>query len=52
MHGFSGTRGQKLTKFTEWNASDMLKRSGSNVFKVIRKLKKQLKAEAYSVLIV
>ena len=35
-------------KFTEWKAEEKLKGNGSNFFKVLRKLSKQLKAEALS----
>ena len=48
MSGFSGSRGLRLTKFSDWDDASKLKKDGSNTFKVIRKLKKQLKAEAYS----
>ena len=43
-----GMQSSKVNKFTEWTSEEKLKVNGTNVFKVIRKLKKQLKAEAYS----
>jgi len=44
----SGSKGLKVTKFSSWTESEKLHKSGKNAFKVFRKLKKQLKAEAYS----
>ena len=43
-----GSRSNKITKFSNWNESEKLQKNGKNAFKVFRKLKKQLKAEAYS----
>ena len=43
-----GSKGNKVTRFTNWNDSEKLQKNGKNAFKVFRKLKKQLKAEAYS----
>ena len=43
-----GNKGLKITKFTNWADNDKLHKNGKNAFKVFRKLKKQLKAEAFS----
>jgi hypothetical protein len=43
-----GSKGNKVTKFTNWSESEKLQKNGKNAFKVFRKLKRQLKAEAYS----
>ena len=40
--------GSRGTKLSEWKEHEKLQPSGKNAFKVFRRLKNQLKAEAFS----